>query len=75
MTTITVSRSLNADLARRGGLNIAAAAAFGLGISLVLAIVGIVVASDATVIIAGFLAVAAALTLAWRIGLADPLDD
>lgn len=75
MTTITVSRSLNADLARRGGVNIAAGAALALVVSLVLAIVGIAVASDVTVITSGFLAVAASLTLAWRIGLADPLDD
>ncbi|AXE39532.1 hypothetical protein [Acidipropionibacterium virtanenii] len=74
MTAITLDRSFTNELTRNKGFNYSAASVIALGISLVLAIAGIVVSSDVTVIAGGLLAVAAALTLAWRIGFADPLE-
>lgn len=65
MTAITLDKSFSEDLAQNKGFNTTAASVLALGISLVLAIAGIVVSSDVMVIIGGFLAVAAAITLAW----------
>ncbi|AFV88771.1 hypothetical protein PACID_09340 [Acidipropionibacterium acidipropionici ATCC 4875] len=65
MTAITLDKSFTEDLTRDKGFNTTAASVIALGISLVLAIAGIVVSSDLMVIIGGFLAVTAAITLAW----------
>lgn len=65
MTAITLDKSFTEDLTRDKGFNTTAASVIALGISLVLAIASIVVSSDLMVIIGGFLAVAAAITLAW----------
>jgi hypothetical protein len=58
MTAITLDKSFTEDLTRDKGFNTTAASVIALGISLVLAIAGIVVSSDLMVIIGGFLAVA-----------------
>lgn len=65
MTAITLDKSRTRAQTRDKGFNTPAAGVIALGISLVLAIAGIVVSSDAMVIFGGFLAVAAAITLAW----------
>ncbi len=65
MTTISLTKSFTADHAAPAGIHVPTLAGTLLAVSLVLAIAGIVISSGATIIVAGLLAVASSITLAW----------
>ncbi|MCI1747953.1 MAG: hypothetical protein LKI24_07565 [Acidipropionibacterium sp.] len=67
MTTLSVTKPFAVNRTAAARVHVPTLAGTLLGVSLVLAIVGIVVSSNATIIFAGLLAVASAITLAWSL--------